>query len=107
MSEQILIVDDQSDLAGLMADVLSDAGYQTRVAENGRVALHEVQADPPDLLLLDAQMPEMDGFELASMLKTDPMTAAIPIIMVSAKRRPRRAPDRPGKRRRGLHDQAG
>ena len=39
MSEQILIVDDQPDLAGLMADVLSDAGYQTRVAKNGRVAL--------------------------------------------------------------------
>ena len=84
MSEQILIIDDQPDLAGLMADLLSDAGYQTRVAENGRVALHEVQADPPDLLLLDAQMPEMDGFELASMLKADPMTATIPIIMVSA-----------------------
>ena len=84
MSEQILIVDDQPDLAGLMADVLSDAGYQTRVAENGRVALHGVQADPPDLLLLDAQMPEMDGFELASMLKADPITATIPIIMVSA-----------------------
>ena len=84
MSEQILIVDDQPDLAGLMADVLSDAGYQTRVAENGCVALHEVQADPPDLLLLDAQMPEMDGFELASMLKADPITATIPIIMVSA-----------------------
>ena len=48
------------------------------------MALHEVQADPPDLLLLDAQMPEMDGFELASMLKADPITATIPIIMVSA-----------------------
>ena len=84
MSEQILIVDDQPELAGMMAELLGDAGYHTRVAENGRIALHEVQSDPPDLLLLDVQMPELDGFELASMLKADPATATIPIIMVSA-----------------------
>ena len=51
---------------------------------DGRAALSEVQADPPDLLLLDVQMPELDGFEVATMLKADPVTAAIPIIMVSA-----------------------
>jgi DNA-binding response OmpR family regulator len=43
-----------------------------------------VQADPPCLLLLDVQMPELDGFEVAAMLKADPATATIPIIMVSA-----------------------
>jgi DNA-binding response OmpR family regulator len=84
MSHRILIVDDQPELAGMMADLLGDAGYDTRTAANGREALADVQADPPDLLLLDVQMPELDGFELATMLKADPATATIPIIMVSA-----------------------
>lgn len=84
MTSHILIIDDQPDLAGMMADLLGDAGYATRTAADGRAALAEVQADPPDLLLLDVQMPELDGFEVAAMLKADPATAAIPIIMVSA-----------------------
>ena len=84
MANHILIVDDQPELAGMMADLLANAGYATRTAADGREALAEVQADPPDLLLLDVQMPELDGFEVATMLKSDPATATIPIIMVSA-----------------------
>jgi DNA-binding response OmpR family regulator len=84
MPHRILIVDDKPELAGLMADLLADAGYETRTADGGRAALAGVQADPPDLLLLDAQMPDLDGFAVASTLKADPATAAIPIIMVSA-----------------------
>ena len=84
MSHRILIVDDQHDLAGIMADMLSDAGYATRTADNGHDALADIQADPPDLLLLDVHMPGMDGYEVAAMLKADPSTATIPIIMVSA-----------------------
>ena len=84
VTHRILIVDDQPDLAGMMSDLLLDAGYATRTAVDGRAALAEVQADPPDLLLLDVQMPEFDGFEVATMLKADPATATIPIIMVSA-----------------------
>jgi DNA-binding response OmpR family regulator len=84
MSHRILIVDDQPDLAGLMADMLGDAGYAIRTADNGRDALAEIQSDPPDLLLLDVHMPELDGYEVAAMLKADPATATIPIIMVSA-----------------------
>ncbi len=80
----ILIVDDQPDLAGLMADLLADAGFETRTAENGLEALAEVQSNPPELLLLDVNMPELDGFEVATMLKSDPATATIPIIMLSA-----------------------
>ena len=84
MSHRILVVDDQHDLAGIMADMLSDAGYATRTADNGCDALADIQADPPDLLLLDVHMPGMDGYEVAAMLKADPSTATIPIIMVSA-----------------------
>lgn len=84
MPNRILIVDDQPDLAMLMADMLADAGYTTRTAMNGRDALSEIQADPPDLLLLDVHMPDLDGYEVATMLKSDPATATIPIIMLSA-----------------------
>ena len=84
MSSRILIVDDQRDLAGMMADMLGDAGYDTRIADNGHDALADIQADPPDLLVLDVNMPGLDGFEVATMLKADPSTATIPIIMVSA-----------------------
>lgn len=84
MSSHILIVDDQRDLAGMMADMLSDAGYVTRTADNGHDALADIQVARPDLLLLDVNMPGLDGFEVATMLKADPSTATIPIIMVSA-----------------------
>lgn len=84
MSNRILIVDDQPELAGMMADMLNDAGYTTRIFDNGREAIAEIHADPPDLLLLDVNMPGLDGFEVAALLKADPSTATIPIIMVSA-----------------------
>ena len=84
MSNHILIVDDQRELAGMIADMLGDAGFATRTADNGRDALADIQADRPDLLVLDVNMPGLDGFEVATMLKADPSTATIPIIMVSA-----------------------
>lgn len=84
MSHTILIVDDQQDLARMLAQLLEDAGYSTRTAADGREALAAILADPPDLLVTDVNMPEIDGFELAAMLKADPATATIPIIMLSA-----------------------
>lgn len=84
MSHDILIVDDQQDLAQMTAHFLTDAGYTTRTAANGRDALAQIHATLPDLLVLDVNMPEIDGYELAAMLKADPGTATIPIIMLSA-----------------------
>ena len=86
MHENILIVDDEPHLATLLADVLTNAGYDAHTIDNGRDALEVVQRDPPDLMLLDVQMPQLDGFEVAARLKADPATAAIPIIMLSAMR---------------------
>jgi DNA-binding response OmpR family regulator len=68
----------------MLADVLAEAGYDARTIDNGRDALETVHRDPPDLMLLDVQMPGLDGFEVAARLKADPATAAIPIIMLSA-----------------------
>lgn len=84
MAHRILIVDDQQELSFLMSELLDGAGFATHTADSGREALTAIQADPPDLVLLDVNMPELDGFEVAAMLKSDPATATIPIIMVSA-----------------------
>ena len=84
MNDKILIVDDEPNIASMLADVLTDAGYDIDTADNGRDALDAVHRDPPDLMLLDVQMPVLDGFAVASRLKAVPATAAIPIIMLSA-----------------------
>ena len=84
MASKILIVDDQHDLSQMMAELLTDAGFDAHSADNGREALADINANPPDLVLLDVNMPELDGFEVAAILKSDPATATIPIIMVSA-----------------------
>ena len=84
MHENILIVDDEPHLAMMLADVLDDAGYDARTIDNGRDALETVHRAPPDLMVLDVQMPGLDGFEVASRMKADPATATIPIIMLSA-----------------------
>ncbi len=84
MPHHILIVDDAHELARMFAQLLGDAGYTTATAGTGEEALAQVQARAPDLLLLDVNLPELDGFALAQMLKSDPATATVPIIMVSA-----------------------
>jgi DNA-binding response OmpR family regulator len=84
MRENILIVDDEPHLAFLLAEVLAEAGYDAHAIDNGHDALETVRRDPPDLMLLDVQMPGLDGFEVATRLKADPATASIPIIMLSA-----------------------
>ena len=84
MHENILIVDDEPRLAFMLAEMLEEAGYEARAIDNGRDALETVRRDPPDLMLLDVQMPGLDGFEVAARMKADPATAAIPIIMLSA-----------------------
>lgn len=84
MTHHILIVDDEPDLARMVAQLLEETGYTTRIAMDGRDALGQVQAQLPDLILMDVNMPDMDGYTLASMLKADPATATVPIIMISA-----------------------
>lgn len=84
MPHHLLIVDDAQDLARMFAHLLGDAGYTTAIAASGEDALAQVQLQSPDLVLLDVNLPGLDGYALASMLKADPATATIPIIMVSA-----------------------
>jgi diguanylate cyclase (GGDEF)-like protein len=80
----ILIVDDTPDNLRLLAKILDSQGYIVRKSLNGRMALEGVRRSPPDLILLDINMPEMNGYEVCQQLKASPATADIPIIFISA-----------------------
>jgi K+-sensing histidine kinase KdpD/DNA-binding response OmpR family regulator len=79
----ILIVDDDDSIRSLLQQELSDAGYLIEQAVNGREALDSVRKNKPDLIILDVMMPEMNGFDVAAVLKNDPQTMDIPIIILS------------------------
>ena len=80
----ILIVDDESQNCRLLEALLRPEGHLTRCAANGEEAMAMIAEQAPDLILLDIMMPGMDGYQVARLLKTDPATAHIPIIMITA-----------------------
>lgn len=79
----VLIVDDVPENLALLHDALDEAGYTVLVATNGESALQRAQQTRPDVILLDAVMPGMDGFEVARRLKADFLTQAIPIVFMT------------------------
>ncbi len=83
-SYEILVVDDTSANLKLLCALLADHGYRVRAASSGAMALRSAMASPPDLILLDVCMPEMDGFEVCRQLKRDQRLRPIPVIFVSA-----------------------
>ena len=83
-SARVLIVDDLPDNLALLHDALDEAGYTVLVATDGASAIARAQQNRPDIILLDALMPGMDGFEVARRLKADAATAAIPIVFMTA-----------------------
>ncbi len=83
---RILVVDDEPANRELLEDMLTPLGYQVSLAQNGREALQKVEENPPDVILLDVMMPEMDGFQVAKELKGHEKTIEIPIVMVTALR---------------------
>lgn len=80
----ILIVDDEIRNCKLLEALLRPEGYLTLIATNGKEALAAVAQQTPDLILLDIMMPEMNGYQVASILKANPATSSVPIIMVTA-----------------------
>ncbi|MEC4804610.1 MAG: response regulator [Jaaginema sp. PMC 1079.18] len=80
----ILVVDDLIENGQLLLQILTEAGYEVRQAINGKQALRAVCYDPPDLILLDIRMPEMDGYQVCEILKSSEETAGIPVIFLSA-----------------------
>jgi len=80
----ILVVDDMPVNVRLLSRILNAEGYRVQTAADGLEALARVEADPPDLILLDIQMPEMDGYEVCERLKADERFNHIPIMFISA-----------------------
>ncbi len=80
----VLVVDDEPANRKLLQVLLAPEGYVVKTAASGREALDLIGRHPPDLVLLDVMMPELDGYAVAAALKADPVTARIPVIMVSA-----------------------
>ena len=80
----ILVVDDTLANLQLLAELLNKRGYRARAVPSGKLALQAVQTEPPDLILLDVNMPEMSGYEVSQRLKAEPAWAEIPVIFISA-----------------------
>ncbi|GAC1445094.1 MAG: hypothetical protein NVSMB55_24130 [Mycobacteriales bacterium] len=85
MSERILVVDDDKDIARFVELNLSLEGFEVQVAHDGAQALQMATADPPDLILLDVMMPVVDGVEVVRRLRAQACTAAVPVVMLTAK----------------------
>ncbi|HYB73394.1 MAG TPA: response regulator [Candidatus Sulfotelmatobacter sp.] len=83
-ASRILIVEDDPTSAKLLEELLATDEYHTEVAASGPEALGRARRGPPDLILLDVRMPDMDGFEVCRQLKADARTAAVPVLMVTA-----------------------
>jgi CheY-like chemotaxis protein len=81
---RILVVEDDADTRRWLSRALEGEGWQVAEAENGRVALERLVETPPDLIVLDLMMPEMDGFEFLSQLRRDQALRKIPVVVITA-----------------------
>lgn len=85
MAKRILIVEDEADLAELLAFNLQRDGYVTEVAADGVTGLRRIIETAPDLVVLDVMLPGMSGLEVAKQVRTDPRTSGVPILMLTAR----------------------
>ena len=84
MSKRILVVEDQEDDRQIIRDMLAGTDYAITEAEDGEQALAAVAKERPDLILMEIQLPSMDGYETMRRIRTDPALLSIPIIAVSS-----------------------
>jgi CheY-like chemotaxis protein len=89
-TKRILVVDDEIDITAIYSMLFELHGFQVLIAANGRQALGLIGTEPPDIVVSDCMMPVMDGIELTRILRSDPKTAEIPIILTSALPDPQR-----------------
>src|SRR5688572_8516943 len=85
MTQRILIVDDEPDLLDILSIIFRAFGFETATASNGEDAVTAVRSAPPDVVLMDVMMPRMTGFDACRVLKADPSTRGIPVVMLSAR----------------------
>lgn len=85
MPRRVLIVDDQQIHRSQLDRIVAGAGHQTLLAESGAKAVERAKRDKPDLILMDVNMPDMDGFAATRALRADPETKTIPVVLVTSK----------------------
>jgi len=88
VKKKILVVDDEPDHCALVKRILERAGFDVAVAYDGRECLEKVKADPPDAIVLDVVMPEMDGHVVCRTLKADKTLCRIPVMILTAESSP-------------------
>jgi CheY-like chemotaxis protein len=81
---RILVIDDEPDVVRLILKILSGRGHEVQVARDGASALARVKHEPPDVILLDSDLPKIDGAEVCRRLKADSTTAEIPIVLMTS-----------------------
>lgn len=84
MTKRILVVEDQEDNRQILRDLLSNAGFEIIEAETGEEALVAASSQRPDLILMDIQLPVLDGYEVTRRIKANPLLQEIPIIVVTS-----------------------
>jgi two-component system, cell cycle response regulator DivK len=84
MMKTILVVEDQEDLRAILRDLLSASGYEVIEAADGAEAVAKAEVQQPDLILMDIQLPVVDGYEVTRQIKATPQLAATPVIAVSS-----------------------
>jgi two-component system cell cycle response regulator DivK len=84
MSKRILVVEDQADNRQILRDLLTNADFEVIEAENGEDGVAAATAQRPDLILMDIQLPLLDGYEATRRIKADPTLRAIPIIVITS-----------------------
>jgi two-component system cell cycle response regulator DivK len=84
MNKRVLVIEDQEDNRTILRDLLSSVGIEVLEAENGVIGVQTAKDQQPDLILMDIQMPEMDGYEASRQIKAVPALAAVPIIAVTS-----------------------
>jgi len=86
MAKKILIVDDEKDFVRIVKQTLVSGGYQVLTAGDGKEAIEKVRNEAPDLMILDINMPDMDGYEVCKKLRQDPVYRRLPIIMLTVRK---------------------
>jgi len=85
VTTRVLVVDDNEDNLRIVSQILRGRGYEVRVARDGASALAALEAERPDIVLLDVMMPEMDGIQVLDRIRSNPRSASVPVILVTAK----------------------
>ena len=83
-AKRILVVDDLEDNLFLLQTILTEEGYEVDIAQSGKSALAKIEASPPDLVLMDAMMPQMDGYQVTRRIRENKKLPFIPILMITA-----------------------